>query len=213
MNQIVITSDPVADEEWRVIAEAPSYAVSSFGRVKRIVQARTSPAGKIIRPGKTGSMKYLTVNLRIEGKSVGHYVHALVCAAFRGPRPTDLHQAAHFDGDQYNNVEANLRWATWHENYEDKVRHGRAATGDRHPSKTGRLKPQAGENHWSKRMPEKVPHGEAQGMSKLTEEQVRTIKSTPGYWGVNASLARQYGICSTVVGEIRRGILWRHVDV
>jgi hypothetical protein len=53
--------------------------------------------------------------------------------------------------------------------------------------------------------------GETSGMSKLTEEQVKTIKHTPYYWGMNTALAKCFGLNQGTVSCIRRGITWKHI--
>lgn len=191
-------------EEWRTISIASDYEISSFGRVRRRLPSRTSSAGKMITPAKSGTMKYLAVCLRVDGNGRMFFVHALVCEAFHGPRPSSRHQTAHYDGNRYNNVPTNLRWATWHENEADKIRHGTANRGI--PT------PQHGDGHWSRRMPDRVCRGEHSGTSRLSEGDVRQIKATPQFWGVNAALAAQYNISPSHIGQIRRGESWRHID-
>jgi hypothetical protein len=58
-------------------------------------------------------------------------VHILVITAFRGQRPSAIHQCAHEDGNRANAMLTNLRWKTPRENEHDKVRHGRNLVGSR----------------------------------------------------------------------------------
>lgn len=53
------------------------------------------------------------------------------------------------------------------------------------------------------------PVGELANSAKLTEALVRRIlidKRT--YWAI----AREHGVCATTIGEIKRRLIWRHVE-
>ena len=52
--------------------------------------------------------------------------------------------------------------------------------------------------------------GENSPWSKLTEEQIRNIRSDVGRGG--ASFAREYGVCGSVITSIRKGRTWRSVE-
>lgn len=54
----------------------------------------------------------------------------------------------------------------------------------------------------------RIPRGEARANSKLTEQAVREIRSSSE--GKKA-LAKRYGVCPTVILEVKRGIRWPHV--
>lgn len=118
-------------EKWCVIDAFPVYAVSSLGRVKRVVP---DPRGRLRGPylkGIVTSRGYVQVGLWRDGVQHSCPVHRLVCTAFHGPAPTPKHAAAHRDGDSLNNAEDNLRWATALENAHDKKLHGTEARGER----------------------------------------------------------------------------------
>jgi len=56
--------------------------------------------------------------------------------------------------------------------------------------------------------------GEKHGMSKLTEDDVREIRSYPPGrlpYGEATRLANKYGVCQTHIADIRSGRLWSHV--
>jgi hypothetical protein len=59
-------------------------------------------------------------------------VHRLVLEAFIGAAPAGL-EACHNDGNPKNNVLSNLRWDTRRENAADRIAHGTAAIGEKHP--------------------------------------------------------------------------------
>ena len=116
-------------EEWRVIEGFEEYAVSSLGRIKRIVDGfnppgrRTSKAGKILKPWPTkGGYPELFLVGPSGRKRVR--IHQAVCRAFHGPQPTPVHEVAHWDGYPPNVAASNLRWATKSENAKDMNRHG-----------------------------------------------------------------------------------------
>lgn len=138
-------------ETWRPAPGFPDYLVSDEGRVMRA----TGAANNFTRPGriiKTAIEKngYERVNLYGPDGIKRVCVHALVCEAFHGPKPTPAHEVAHGDGNKANNRPDNLRWATRSENHADKHRHGTAQTG------------------------------EANGNSRLTAEEVRAIRIARG---------------------------------
>ena len=122
-------------ERWRPVPDYPSYEVSSYGRVRRLVPYKQYPAGMLLsaRPDTGG---YFQVALSRDGKTRYVNSHRLVAEVFIGPPPTARHQVAHGDGDRTNNWVGNLRWATPKENCADRARHGRNADmrGERHPS-------------------------------------------------------------------------------
>jgi hypothetical protein len=88
-------------EFWAPVAEAPTYDVSTWGRVRR--------GDQLIEcwPNKKG---YHLVSLEIAGRDHLRYVHRLVLSTFVGPgngRP-----ANHDDGRKGNNHLHNLSWTT-----------------------------------------------------------------------------------------------------
>lgn len=85
----------------------------------------------------------------------------------------------HWDGDRENNRVSNLRIATARQNMVDRERHGRTRRGARH------------------------------GMSKLTERQVRHVRSSTK---TNKVLAAELGVTIAHVHSIRSGRTWRHVS-
>jgi hypothetical protein len=109
------------EELWRTIAQFPDYEVSNLGRVRSLKWRKE----RILKPWKH-SFGYDFVSLYVPGEKVPYkrLIHALVCEAFHGPKPTPMHEVAHWNGDQTNNRWDNLRWALPIENHRDKVRHG-----------------------------------------------------------------------------------------
>jgi hypothetical protein len=110
-------------------------------------------------------------------------VNRLVCRAFHGEPPSPKHEAAHNDGNPSNNRRENLRWATHTENCADKKIHGT----------------------------ENPPRGEKQGRSKLSSEDVKTIRQRLANGEGVASISRDFAVWHGTIGAIKAGRNWAHV--
>lgn len=123
-------------EAWRTIPGFEGYEVSNLGRVRSFRRHGGRGRGLVeaarIKKTHLGAHGYLCVTLqKPDGNRCSKYaVHALVAAAFLGPRPDGM-QVAHADGDRSNARLDNLRYATALENAEDKRRHGTDTPGER----------------------------------------------------------------------------------
>lgn len=109
-------------DQWKTIGKFPNYEVSVSGQVRNVV------TGRVLRPMWTGSKRkqYATVRLS-DGTTVKDCkVHVLVLEAFVGPRPPGA-VARHRDDDATNNAAINLRWGTYADNAQDRIRNGRDA--------------------------------------------------------------------------------------
>lgn len=183
----------MSGEEWRPAVGFPDYAVSSLGRVKRVVpDAYGRMCGKVMRQ-KSTKAGYLQCGLTRFKERRSLLVNRLVCEAFHGCPPSTKHHAAHKDGDRANNRADNLRWATPSENELDKRAHGTVPAGDR---------------HHARRMPERMARGSRVGTAKITEEIVILIRADTRK---HAEIAAEYGLSRTHVCEIRTRKVWRHV--
>ena len=111
-------------------------------------------------------------------------VHELVCTAFHGPRPVGK-QCAHFNDVKLDNRPQNLRWATSSENHLDAIRNGTAIDN----------------------------RGERNGQSKITEDDVRSIRHAYAQGGITQrKLAQDYNISLTNVHMIVKDKSWQHVS-
>jgi len=117
-------------EKWKPLyGFEKTHAISNLGKVKRTKGARGSYCGRILKISKrknNGSHRdrpYVWITVNKKSKNIS--LNRLVCLTWHGKPPTPKHQAAHWDGDPWNNDEQNLRWATQLENEQDKKRHGR----------------------------------------------------------------------------------------
>lgn len=122
-------------EEWRaVVGYEGLYEVSSLGRVRSLGRKKSGfgnrkPKMMTCYVDSKGS-GYRCVGLTSsEGKNKKRTVHVIVLEAFVGPRPSNVHEACHEDGDRTNAVASNLRWDTPEGNWQDRVRHGRDCRG------------------------------------------------------------------------------------
>lgn len=125
-------------EQWRpVVGHEDSYEVSSHGRMRSLDRVYADSRGwmyhrrgKLLNPGLSGTKgkQYRHVSLTMGARQK---VHAIVAAAFIGPRPPGM-QVCHIDGDRFNNQADNLRYGTPSENNLDIGCHGR----NHHANKT-----------------------------------------------------------------------------
>jgi DNA-binding transcriptional regulator YiaG len=106
--------------------------------------------------------------------------HRLVCEHFNGPAPTPEHQAAHSCGHRSCVNHKHLRWATASANQMDRPLHG---TSNR---------------------------GEASARARLTEDEVRQIRSLRGV-STQREIAELYGVDHKTICNIHRGLTWRHI--
>lgn len=79
-----------------------------------------------------GKKKYLSVSMCHNNIKVTKSVHALICEAFHGPKPSTDSQVRHLDGTRTNNSPTNLCWGTQIENWADRKAHGRGCEGEKH---------------------------------------------------------------------------------
>lgn len=180
-------------EEWMPAPGFPAYAVSNLGRIKRAHPDKYGRMAGRIMSQVTANTGYRLCGLSHDSGRRTVSVHRIVCAAFHGPAPTEMHQAAHKDGDRTNNRSANLRWATPSQNEMDKREHGTVREGAKHHSAI---------------KPECMARGSRVGTAKLTEDQIVSIRADTR---LRREIAAHYGINETHVSEIRSRRVWRHV--
>lgn len=115
--------------------------------------------------------------LRVAGK--GQSVHRLICEEANGPPPSGEHEAAHSCGRGHEACVAkrHLFWKTPKENSSDKFVHGT------------------------------VTRGEVNSSAKLTENDVRSIRSLRGVMP-QSKIASLFGVGQSCVGKIHSGTNW-----
>lgn len=175
-------------EEWRPIPGHAGYEASNVGRVRSIDRKLSDGRkwkGRIMTQ-KRVIKGYRAISLSLGAKNKCRHVgvHTLIAEAFHGPRPTQEHEVAHFDGDPSNNCAWNLRWATAAENAQDRDRHGTTF----HPK--GILHPNA----------------------KLTDELVRSMRQmkSSGMASVD-DLARMANVSRSTIFDALSGRTWGHL--
>lgn len=92
-------------------------------------------------------------------------------------------QCCHNDGDPQNNRLSNLRWDTATANHADRAAHGTLCRGER------------------------------SGLAKLTEQQVRAIKSRLHNGAKCRTLAAEYGVSPSTISMIKSGKNWGWLHV
>lgn len=113
------------NEIWKESLTYPGIMVSSWGRILLCGVASKMPNGGmrrhltkprfgiVTRSSKSAAHVYLAVRFKQYGTLK---IHALVCDAFHGPRPTPSSVMIHKDENALNNAADNLRWGTQKEN-------------------------------------------------------------------------------------------------
>lgn len=123
------TEAELAAERWRDIEGYEGlYEVSDLGRVRSMDRIVAHPMGPTRLKGRMmrawqDNKGYPMVILYRDGTRRSTKVHAIVAAAFLGPRPPQ-HEVCHVDGTRTNNRVSNLRYDTRYENGRDTLAHG-----------------------------------------------------------------------------------------
>lgn len=100
--------------------------------------------------------------------------------------PENLPQVNHLDGNKENNNSNNLEWSSGSGNHRHATEKGLKAKGDKH------------------------------GKSKLTDNEVRTIKRAfkrKGKKFTQAELARKFGVSPSQINSILKEKNWKHIKV
>jgi hypothetical protein len=175
----------MTQEQWR---EVPGYeglhAVSNLGRVKRLRQRAVH--GRM--PGlQTLTLRpdgYLVVSLRNAAGKHRNWLVHRLVLTAFVGPQPASMHGAHVNGDRADNRLANLAWCTPKENEAHKAGHGR------------------------------LPQGERNGCSKLTDETVLAIRREYAWRSPTRGclpLARKYGLSFQHFAAIVKGDSWRHL--
>ncbi len=178
---------------WRPIPEFPNYEISDMGAI-RIVKPFPNNRwghglgsyrkGYVLVPRKHnfGGMLYYTVRLTRNGKRYERRVNRLVCEVFHGPPPSNIHHAAHKDGDSLKNCSTNLYWATPQENIDDRERHGRTMRGDGHYH------------------------------AKLSAKDIPIIRELWSAGLKQPEIARRFDVTAYAISDVVRRKSWKHIN-
>lgn len=168
-----------ADESWRPVAEFHGYEVSDHGCVRTL--RRANP---ILMTPVIDADGYSRIKLVKDGRYVHQLVHRLVATAFIGPAPEGMPICRHKDNDPANNRPSNLAWGTQADNMADKLIHGTAQIGSKHPH------------------------------ASICEETARQIKERLSSGrqprGLLKHISRDMGVSYHVVADISRRKTWGH---
>lgn len=173
-------------EQWKEIPGFPGYEVSDHGRVRsfwRPAQPNTGYKWKLVSDPQ---------RVLCPGMSRGYLrVYLIQNGKQKTMRVHRLvllafvgpcppqHESRHFDGCRTRNRIDNLAWSTHQKNLQDRKNHGTD------------------------------PIGERCGRAKLTESQVKHIRSAPH---CNcAALARQFKVDPSTIRTIRKGKSWKYL--
>lgn len=105
--------------EWRLCTLNYRYEISSHGFV------RNAETKKILKPYILKGYFRITLAGGKSGVKKNHLISRLVLLAFEGPSDDpDKIQAAHKDGNSFNNQADNLIWKSALGNAEDRIVHG-----------------------------------------------------------------------------------------
>ncbi len=162
VKQPSFSPEELQTEEWLSDAEFyPDYSGSTLGRLRRdISRGRSSKAGHILKYGLTKKGRY-KVQLWKDGVGRWFNVATVIARIFHGPCPKGK-EVDHKNTNKLDDRVLNLHYVTHRENVDRAMAAGVCPSGD---------------DHYSRRNPEKLARGERNGNSKLTnaenEEMIR----------------------------------------
>lgn len=174
-------AEQIKTEQWKTIKNFPDYAVSTYGRVKRITVGQATRIGHILKPGIGGS-GYLHVSLAPRGKKhKPKTIHRIVLETFISPCPEGK-ECNHRDGNKTNNCLKNLEWISRQENIYHSVKILGCGCGER--------------------------NGSAK-LADIEVLQIRQLYKTGNC--SQRQLAKQFGISQSAIGCIVRREHWKHI--
>ena len=185
------------EEIWKgVIYQGIDYSwrfeCSNLGRIRNAINRH------IYIPHKCG-IGYYQICTSINGKRKNIKVHKAIAETFID-NPNNLPVINHIDGNKENNCVENLEWCTYQEN-------------SFHAWDLGLMSN-------CKSNVENLSHdfyGEQNGMSKLTDNDIRYIRSHyvakgKGKKCNRQELARKFNVTPTLIYKIYKKEIWKHID-
>jgi hypothetical protein len=165
----------------REVVSRGLYRVTDDGKV--FSGLRSKPK---LTPYRNKTTGYMSVSLRIDGKTMRETVHRLVAAIYcEGHEPKFV--VNHKNGDRTDNRASNLEWISNDAN----LKHARDVLGSR------------------------VLHldqnGERNHSAKLTESDVAEIKSLRDGGMLQREIADRFGVMQNTISRILSGKRWSHL--
>lgn len=192
-------------EEWKAIPGFEGlYDASTLGRIRvkdrflNFTHKKTGNKCTVLRKGRVlklqlfshkKSPKYQTYAIILNKDKIQkrHSVHTLILLAFVGKSP-EHYQCCHNDGNSLNNNIDNLRWDTASNNQKDRRIHGT------------NINP-----CWL------VRQGTDHHFVKLTDDDIKYIRSIPYYRGLYRDLAKKFNVGKVQIGRIISRKQWKHI--
>lgn len=191
----------MTEEIWKDIPDYEGlYQVSSIGRVRSL--DRPHRKGQLLSINKKSRYGHVGVNLCKNGHNKPFSVHKLVALAFIGPRPEKM-EVRHLNGIANDNRVENLVYGTSKENAADAIKHGTKRIASKKISEHMKQKHALGLH------PIK---GEDNGFSKLTENDVKSIREKRKSGLQLKEIASEFKINYRHVWKIVHRKAWSHIN-
>lgn len=142
---------------------------------------------------------------RIHVGGLPELAHRVAWRLTNGAIPDGLFILHRCDNPSCVRVE-HLFLGTHQDNMDDMRRKGRAAKHDRS------LTAPRGDDHWTRRNPDRRPRGEGLRRTKLTAEQVHEIRALLSVGVPQHEIARRFGVFQTNISAIKCGRSWAHLE-
>lgn len=183
-------------EEWKIIPNSSNYAISNFGRVKRLEHKKWCKANnsfslykeRILKLSNDNTKGYWRIRIWYGDKNVMESVHRLVAQAFI-PNPDNLPQVNHIDTNKDNNYYLNLEWCTNLYNMQHAIENG---------LHLDRLK--------------KI-QGEKSHLNKYSEETIKRIPLLLERGLKLKEIAEELKIPISLISEVKGGRAWKHLNL
>ena len=206
----------MGDEEWRqVVGFEGLYSVSNHGGVRSEPHVTTTISGRTrrcqgIRLSPAIVTGYFSVTLSKGGRLFPRMIHRLVAEAFIGERPPK-HHINHLDGVKTNNHPSNLEYVTPADNVRHASMMGLRPSGDNHWTRRTPDKVARGDKSWSRLHMDRMARGEGSSNAKLTSDMVVAIRAQRSAGASLGVIGRLFGIHKSTVAQICERRSWRHV--
>jgi len=170
---------PIDEEQWTILKDFPAYAISNYGRVKRVLPGVATQIGRLLSPW-VSSNGYAYVDLWKNNTRYRFKVHQLIASTFIGPCPKGK-EINHKDGIKINNIYNNLEYVTHKQNSD-------------HAHKLGLIQHAKGKDH---------------PQATITHSQVKKTKRLKNQGYSDRYISKQLGISKGTVYSIIKNLHWR----